>query len=1170
MKQFFRFAAVAAAAALSSSTALAGNWVVPAPTNGLALANLTTKDTVYVWNVGQKAWINRGESWGTQAVVNASSGIRYVVKTSMEENSDAAVLSDGRYYLYGVDTGKDNHYLKRISDANTGTEHKTAFVDGPNTSGTTIEWTITDLGGNVYAISRPETFQDGVEGKDADANWEYVAGEYLGVNLTHDRLWDGKTWQEAGKTEQPNTYALWFDVAMGDDAKWMFISAADYEAYGLKPSLKDLLEKAETIGVTDFAEEEKVFNNGAATVEDIRNAVKSLNNKIAELVDPESPVDMTSNIVNPDFNGETISGWTSTTKAQNNCTAHNVADDPATNPDKAFDGKFYENWNPDPYTGKMYQEVKDLPNGVYKCSLAAFVNTLDLKNAVNQKQYVYFNDTKLPLTTTNAKVYTKCIDVANNTIEMGLAQDSAITNWMGLDNAKIEYYGSGLKSYKYITTSLKSVIDEIEASGETVSTIYTKKLLGLIDEANAATTKEQALAIYAKATPAVDEIRASVQAYKDLAALFAQCEDWMSEYGSSVADEAMGEIEEMQGNTDLSIEEINAYIEKVKADVDKELKSHMSPGDDATKFIVNPGFTKASDPDADPNAAQDFTGWTIEGATPGAGGTVDKRLCEVYQGNVNIYQDLKGIQRGAYKLEIQAFVRSKGVEDAYNEFVAGAEDIKAWIYAGDKKQKVKSIFGWHAENEAPSTSDSWSKVGTDPVWYVPNTMKTAYEAMAENSENYNNVVSALCVDGNLRIGFEANDPNNTGSRWLLFHDFKLTYLGNDASLVKPVLDDIIATATATAEKPMTATAKTALTDALDAAKKASAGTDGDAMMTAFSALAKANDAALVSVEAYAELEAAITKLDEEIANNTETASAESLKAAEDLQKELTDAVAAGSIKNEEVGAKITAINLAINAMKAVNGSDDQPADYTWAVKNPDFADGTKNWTIVNGTAKPGVANQVMEGYKGTFDVYQDIANLPEGTYEVRCQGFYRYGWVDEKGLQAAYAKDSIQLNAKLYANLDSVPLRDIIVLDEMAQSADGNNWKTFYDTKNDSTVYYLPDQRETARMRFDVKLYPNSLYTYVGKDGNLRIGFCNNNSVDGDWSTVSDFQLFYLGTDSKHAESTGIENVNNANVVATQYFSIDGRRTNGLTRGLNIIKFTDANGKTTVRKVIVK
>ena len=146
---------------------------------------------------------------------------------------------------------------------------------------------------------------------------------------------------------------------MGDDAKWMFISAADYEAYCLKPSLKDILEKAEAIGVTDFAAEEKVFNNGAATVEDIHNAVKSLNNKIAELVDPENPVDMTSNIVNPDFNGETISGWTSTTKAQNNCTANNVADDPATNPDKAVS-----------YThlASLHQHTQRLTTS-YRCSI---------------------------------------------------------------------------------------------------------------------------------------------------------------------------------------------------------------------------------------------------------------------------------------------------------------------------------------------------------------------------------------------------------------------------------------------------------------------------------------------------------------------------------------------------------------------------------------------------------------------------------------------------------------------------------------------------------------------------------------------------------------------------------------------------------------------------------
>ena len=56
MKQIFRFAAVAMLTAMSSSTALAGNWVVPAP----AGQPLAVGDTVYIYNVGQKAWIKIG------------------------------------------------------------------------------------------------------------------------------------------------------------------------------------------------------------------------------------------------------------------------------------------------------------------------------------------------------------------------------------------------------------------------------------------------------------------------------------------------------------------------------------------------------------------------------------------------------------------------------------------------------------------------------------------------------------------------------------------------------------------------------------------------------------------------------------------------------------------------------------------------------------------------------------------------------------------------------------------------------------------------------------------------------------------------------------------------------------------------------------------------------
>ena len=100
--------------------------------------------------------------------------------------------------------------------------------------------------------------------------------------------------------------------------------------------------------------------------------------------------------------------------------------------------------------------------------------------------------------------------------------------------------------------------------------------------------------------------------------------------------------------------------------------------------------------------------------------------------------------------------------------------------------------------------------------------------------------------------------------------------------------------------------------------------------------------------------------------------------------------------------------------------------------------------------------------------------------------------------------------------------------------------------------------------------YPNEVYTYVDASGKLRIGFCNFNTVSADWTTAAFFQLFYLGTESSHEGSTGISDINRNEIVGSKFYTIDGRRANGLSKGINIIKSVDANGKTTVRKVIVK
>lgn len=1158
MKQFFRFAAVAMLTAMSSSAAFAGNWVVPAP----AGQPLTVGDTVYIWNVGQKAWVNKGESWGTQAVVNANTGLKYVVKQTQEENSGAAVLTGARYYLWS-DCGKNNHYLKRIADGKTGTDYKACFVDGANNSGNPLQWEIADLGGNKYSIKRPEVFED-ESSTDGDLTWEYVAGEFLGVNLTHDRLWDGKTWAEAGYTEQPNTYALWFDVQAGDDATWMFVSKADYQAYALKFSLKDALEKAEAQGVDDYSAEEAVFNNPAATEDEINAAVLSLNNKVATLVDPTNPVDMTSSIVNADIS-DGINGWLSTTGAQNSTTATNVTNDPAMNPDGAFGGNFFENWHKSAFTGKMYQVVKNLPNGVYKVGLSAFVQTFDRNNATTQSQYVYFNDLKIPLTGPEATAYSAYIDITTGELEIGLKQDVAVSQWMGLDNATLVYYGSSLASYQYITTSYAEIFDN-ELAEAIYSPQYKETVEADIAAAENATTKEEALAIYAQAMQDVTALKANAAAYVALQALQVKFDDWCYQQSLDLEEE-WEECNAMLDEPTASTEAIYAFIAEVEAKADEALKNQAQPGDDVTKFIVNPWFNVGDVQDESSTQKQSFDGWTIEGKAPGAGGTTDTRLAEVYEGDFKIYQDLKGIQKGAYQLEIQAFMRPGSAETAVANWEAGNKETPAWIFAGDNKVTVNSICQT-MYTEQPSGTNSWSNVGS---YYFPNTMATAWEAMAENPENYNNVVTALCIDGNLRIGIEANDPAATGGRWMIFHDFKLIYLGNDPDVISPVLQSVIDEATATAVRPMAAEEKAALNDALNTANAAVSGSDGDAMMAAYRTLAQANTAAVASADEYDKISLALEELTAAYYEYMGSASSEAVAKAEALQTEVGEALENGTYKTEDCGAKLTEIKMAINALKMVEGSDENPGDFSWAITNADYTDGTSGWELVNNGAAPGVANNVMEGYNGNFDVHQDIYNLPEGTYLVKCQGFYRYGWIE--GAAQAWEKDSTVIGAKLYANNDSVELASIILIDEIATSAGGSNWREYTDsitTPGVATTYYAPNMRDAANERFQQSAYPNLVYTYVGADGFLRIGFNNTKHVDGDWTTASYFELWYLGKDSQHAQETGVETIDNNVITGARYYSIDGRQMKSLNKGLNIIKTTNAEGKTTVRKVIVK
>ena len=215
-------------------------------------AELETDKEFYVLNLGQKAYINKGEAYGTQAVV-AQQGLVYKLKRSSSMPADA-------YYLEASITG--NKVLFRTStDSKVGNGVKACFVDGTITN--KAYWTIKEVGDHVYTLQVPSGQSD------------YTEGEYLGTNVGH------QTDAVSG-----GTYGLYWDIAYDSNpaaAQWAFISVDDVntnrEFFELTEDLKQLLAQANSQEI-DVADEQAVYDNFEASEAQIQDAIASVRTKL--------------------------------------------------------------------------------------------------------------------------------------------------------------------------------------------------------------------------------------------------------------------------------------------------------------------------------------------------------------------------------------------------------------------------------------------------------------------------------------------------------------------------------------------------------------------------------------------------------------------------------------------------------------------------------------------------------------------------------------------------------------------------------------------------------------------------------------------------------------------------------------------------------------------------
>ena len=372
-----------------------------------------------------------------------------------------------------------------------------------------------------------------------------------------------------------------------------------------KVDLKAALDAANAVSpVTDefaaaIAAAQDVYDN-SKDAEEVKAAVATLKEatKLAILMNAteENPV-LTDFVVNGTFDAGTT-GWKSTTGAQNQGTA--------TNQQGAFTGAFFENWHPSNYTGKLYQVIENIPNGIYELSICAFTNNHDAT-----AQFVYANADKVALTTGAPTAYTVRTIVENNTIEVGFEQTAAVSNWCGIDNVSLTYLGEA--SNEAVVNAAKEAFtaayDEFGAAFVACQAMMLKMSFYEVDDAAyqlneqlATTTDVDALNAMTEtlieATAALNEINEVYAAYD----VFVQRFKAAAEISEPLTTEAAELLEyNMYGGAGMQATSLEA-LEQAVLTIEEEYFTYMAGAKllegkmfDVTFKIVNPNFEKNLD-----------------------------------------------------------------------------------------------------------------------------------------------------------------------------------------------------------------------------------------------------------------------------------------------------------------------------------------------------------------------------------------------------------------------------------------------------------------------------------------------------------------------------------------------------------------------------------------------
>lgn len=218
-----------------------------------------------------------------------------------------------------------------------------------------------------------------------------------------------------------------------------------------------------------------------------------------------------------------------------------------------------------------------------------------------------------------------------------------------------------------------------------------------------------------------------------------------------------------------------------------------------------------------------------------------------------------------------------------------------------------------------------------------------------------------------------------------------------------------------------------------------------------------------------------------------------------------DLTSTWSLNNEELTQYMA--DLKVKLENAQNASIKPGDDITRKIVNPSFDNGKEGWTVKEGNPTFNETYKNCEVYQGTFDIYQDITNIPDGVYELSVLAFQRVAGNDIASV--AHDNGTEDITAFIYANDLETPFTSPYTYGMKENSGDD------YKYNLNGEEVYIPNSMKgmAAATTENPEAYIVTVPMFV-EGGTLRIGVREKrrpSNGTADWAIWDNFRLKYIG-----------------------------------------------------------